>query len=79
MLAAVPWTYWLALPLLVATVLDLIAITVVYYRKVIVPQHLWRQRQDAQRRAAARRPVQSDEVQPAVDRDDFAGDVRRVA
>jgi hypothetical protein len=74
-LAALPWTYWLAVPLLAATVLDLIGIAVVYYRRVLVPQHLWRQREQAQRRALR----SSDEVQASVDRDDLAGDVRRVA
>jgi hypothetical protein len=37
--AAVPWTYWLAYPLLAWAVLNVIGVLVVYYLKVIKPQH----------------------------------------
>ena len=36
-LAAFPWTYWMALPLLVATLLALAGFGLVYLRKVVEP------------------------------------------
>jgi hypothetical protein len=41
MIAAQPWTYWLSIPILVVTVLNLIGIGAVYYGKVMVPKHEW--------------------------------------
>jgi hypothetical protein len=35
---AKPWTYWLAPPLLIMTLLYLIALSVGYHRKVLVPR-----------------------------------------
>jgi hypothetical protein len=41
MIAAQPWTYWLSIPILVLSVLNLIGFAAVYYSKVIVPKHQW--------------------------------------
>ena len=40
LLAAFPWTYWMALPLLVATVLFLVGFGLVYLKKVVEPHIL---------------------------------------
>lgn len=48
--AARPWTHWLAVPLLVGSVIYLVAIGIGYYRKVQVPWYLWTRRQEQQRR-----------------------------
>ena len=39
--AAVPWTYWIALPVLVATVLALLTFLLVYLKKVVEPRVLY--------------------------------------
>ncbi len=37
--AARPWTYWLALPLLVAELVLIVGLAIEYYRKVLVPSY----------------------------------------
>ncbi len=39
--AAMPWTYWMAFPLLGATVLALVAFFVLYLKKVVEPRFLY--------------------------------------
>ena len=39
-LAALPWTYWMAMPLLGATVLLLVGFGLVYLKKVVEPHML---------------------------------------
>lgn len=41
LLAALPWTYWLALPLLAGTAVVLIGFTLVYLKKVVEPHMLY--------------------------------------
>lgn len=45
--AAVPWTYWIALPLLVATVGVLLTFLLVYLKKVVEPRLLYLDEQRA--------------------------------
>ena len=39
-LAALPWAYWMAIPLLAATVLALVGFAAVYMKKVVEPHLL---------------------------------------
>ena len=39
-LGALPWTYWMALPLLVGSAMVFVAFTLVYLKKVVEPQVL---------------------------------------
>ena len=39
--ATAPWTYWMALPILVATVASLLAFVFVYLKKVVEPGLLY--------------------------------------
>lgn len=48
--AAKPWTYWLAPPLLIGTIVLIVVLHVGYYRKVVVPAHLWRLEDQKRRR-----------------------------
>jgi hypothetical protein len=41
LLAALPWTYWLALPLLAGTLAVLVGFAVVYLKKVVEPHVLY--------------------------------------
>ena len=41
LLAALPWTYWLALPLLVGTLAVLVGFALVYLKKVVEPHVLY--------------------------------------
>jgi hypothetical protein len=52
--AAKPWTYWIAPPLLVATVLALLAVATVYYRKVVAPSYALMLEEQRQRVARLR-------------------------
>ena len=52
LLAALPWTYWMALPLLVAAVLVLAGFGLVYLKKVVEP-HILLQASLAAARAAS--------------------------
>lgn len=40
---AKPWTYWIAPPLLAASLLLIVALAIGYYRKVAVPRFHWEQ------------------------------------
>jgi hypothetical protein len=39
--AAKPWTYWMAPPLLAATVLLVLGMAIRYYRRILAPQYQW--------------------------------------
>lgn len=45
LVAALPWTFWIAPVLFVGTLLLLVMVGVGYYRRVAVPGHRWRESQ----------------------------------
>ncbi|MDQ4071202.1 MAG: hypothetical protein M3203_17295 [Actinomycetota bacterium] len=61
LVAAMPWTYWMAIPILVSTALLLLGFALVYLKKVVEPNVL---RQDALE-AARRNPALAPSAQPA--------------
>ncbi|MFP5371193.1 MAG: hypothetical protein ACLGI3_10665 [Actinomycetes bacterium] len=67
--AAKPWTHWLAPPLLVGSILYLVAVGVAYYCKVQAPWYRSRLLRQLQPRAASQpRPVTQLRPQPAAGR-----------
>ena len=52
-LAALPWTYWMALPLLVGSVIMLVAFALVYLKKVVEPHVLYMDALAAKRASAS--------------------------
>ncbi len=65
--AAKPWTYWMAIPLLVIAVAAVIVLAVSYYRLVIVPGYAWLTHERLRRSArkgepALPRPTRSEPV-----------------